>query len=58
MRNAVIVVLVAAAAILGAVFGAPLLKPNTGAFAPDTPSPHVSKRLKGIFKGMGDGVSQ
>ena len=37
---------------------APMLKPNNNAFAPDSPSPQVSKRLKGIFKGMGEGFSK
>jgi hypothetical protein len=35
----------------------PHLKPNNTAFAPETPSSHVSKRLKGIFKGMESGFS-
>ena len=34
------------------------LKPNNTAFAPETPSSHVSKRLKGIFKGMESGFSK
>ena len=58
MKNTVIVIIAAAAAIAGAVFVAPMLKPNTAAFAPDSRSPQVSKRLKGIFKGMGEGFSQ
>ena len=58
MKNTVIVIIVVAAAIAGAVFVAPMLKPNNTAFAPDRPSPQVSKRLKGIFKGMGEGFSQ
>ena len=36
----------------------PHLKPNNDAFAPKTPSSSVSPRLKGIFKGMGDGFSR
>ena len=58
MKNTVIVIMVVVAAIAGAVFVAPMLKPNNTAFAPDSLSPHVSKRLKGIFKGMGEGFSQ
>ena len=58
MKNTVIVIMVVVAAIAGAVFFAPKLKSNNTAFAPDSPSPEVSKRLKGIFKGMGEGFSQ
>ena len=58
MKNTVIVIVVVVAAIAGAVFVAPMLKPNNNAFAPDSSSPQVSKRLKGIFKGMGEGFSQ
>ena len=58
MKNTVIVIMVVVAAIAGAVFVAPMLKPNNTAFAPDSRSPQVSKRLKGIFKGMGEGFSQ
>ena len=58
MKNTVIVIIVVVAAIAGAVFVAPMLKPNNTAFAPDSSSPQVSKRLKGIFKGMGEGFSQ
>ena len=58
MKNTVIVIMVVVAAITGAVFVAPMLKPNNTAFAPDSTSPQVSKRLKGIFKGMGEGFSQ
>ena len=58
MKNTVIVIMVVVAAIAGAVFVAPVLKPNNTAFTPDSPSPRVSKRLKGIFKGMGEGFSQ
>ena len=58
MKNTVIVIMVVVAAIAGAVFVAPMLKPNNNAFAPDSPSPQVSKRLIGIFKGMGEGFSQ
>ena len=58
MKNTVIVIMVVVAAIAGAVFIAPMLKPNNTAFAPDSSSPQVSKRLKGIFKGMGEGFSQ
>ena len=58
MKNTIIVIMVVVAAIAGAVFVAPVLKPNNTAFAPDSPSPKVSKRLKGIFQGMGEGFSQ
>ena len=58
MKNTVIVIMVVFAAIAGAVFVAPVLKPNNTLFAPDSPSPQVSKRLKGIFRGMGEGFSQ
>ena len=58
MKNTVIVIMVLVAAIAGAVFVAPMLKPNNTAFAPDSPSPQISKRLKGIFRGMGKGFSQ
>ena len=58
MKNTVIVIIVVVASIAGAVFVAPMLKPNNTAFAPDSSSPQVSKRLKSIFKGMGEGFSQ
>ena len=58
MKNTVIVIMVVVAAIAGAVFVAPMLKPNNTAFAPDSSLPQVSKRLKGIFKGMGEGFSK
>ena len=58
MKNTVIVIIVVVASIAGAVFVAPMLKPNNTAFAPDSSSPQVSKRLKGIFKGIGEGFSQ
>ena len=58
MKNTVIVIMLVVAAIAGAVFVAPMLKPNNTAFAPDSSPPQVSKRLKGIFKGMGEGFSQ
>ena len=58
MKNTVVVIIVVVASIAGAVFVAPMLKPNNTAFAPDSSSPQVSKRLKGIFKGMGEGFSQ
>ena len=57
MKNMVIVIAIVAAALVGAVVVAPMLKPNNTAFGPDKPSPQVSKRLKGIFKGMGEGFS-
>ena len=58
MKNTVIVIMVVLAAIAGAVFVAPMLKPKNTAFAPESPSSQVSKRLKGIFRGMGEGFSQ
>ena len=58
MKNTVIVIMVVVIAITGAVFVAPVLKPNNTAFAPESPSHQVSKRLKGIFRGMGEGFSQ
>ena len=58
MKNAIIVIVVVVVAIAGVALIAPMLKPNNTAFAPDTPSPQVSKRLKAIFKGMGEGFSQ
>jgi len=58
MKNAIIVLVIAVAAGVGAVTVAPMLKPNNTAFAPDQPSPHVSRRLKGIFKGMGEGFAK
>ena len=58
MKNTGIVIMVVVAAIAGAVFVAPMLKPNNTAVAPDSLSPQVSKRLKGIFRGMGEGFSQ
>ena len=57
MKYTVIVIMVVVAAIAGAVFVAPMLKTNNTALAPDSPSPQVSKRLKGIFRGMGEGFS-
>ena len=35
----------------------PYLKPDNQAFAPQTPSSHVSPRLKNIFGGLNDGFS-
>ena len=58
MKNTVIVIMVVVAAIAGAVFVVPILKPNKTAFAPDSPSPQASKRLKGTVRGMGEGFSQ
>ena len=43
---------------LSIYFIVPHLKPKNDAFAPKTPSSSVSPRLKGIFKGMGDGFSR
>ena len=58
MKNTIIVIMVLGAVTAGAFLVAPMLKPNNNAFAPDSPSPQVSKRLKGIFKGMGEGFSK
>ena len=58
MKNTIIVIMVVVAATAGTFFIAPMLKPSNNAFAPDSPSPQVSKRLKGIFKGMGEGFSK
>ena len=44
--------------VVGIYFFIPNLKPNNTAFAPQSPSSSVSPRLKGIFKGMGDGFSR
>ena len=38
MKSTVIVIMVVVAAIAGAVFVSPMLKPNNTAFAPDSPS--------------------
>tara|TARA_B100000963_G_scaffold225417_1_gene196635 strand:- start:157 stop:342 length:186 start_codon:yes stop_codon:yes gene_type:complete len=43
---------------LSIYFIVPHLKPKNDTFAPQTPSSSVSPRLKGIFKGMGDGFSR
>ena len=58
MKNTVIVIMVGVAAIAGAMFVAPMLKTKNAVVATDSPSPQVSKRLKGIFRGMGEGFSQ
>jgi uncharacterized membrane protein len=57
MRNLVIVIIAVVVIAAGAVAVAPYLRPNNDAFAPETTSTHVSKRLKGIFKGMESGFS-
>jgi len=57
MRNLIIVILAVVVFAAGALAVAPYLRPNNDAFAPDKPSAHVSKRLKGIFKGMGSSFS-
>lgn len=52
MRN-LIVILAVAVLIGGGIYVAvPYLKPTNDAFAPEKPSSHVSKRLKGVFSGM------
>jgi len=58
MKNMAVIIVVAAVAAGGVYLAAPFLKPNNTAFAPENPSSHVSKRLKGIFKGMNDGFSK
>ena len=58
MKNTIIVIMVLGAVTACAFLVAPMLKPNNNVFAPDSPSPQVSKRLKGIFKGMGEGFSK
>ena len=58
MKNTFIVIMVVVAVIAGAVFVAPMLKRTYTAFSPDSPSPQVSKRLKGIFKGRVQGFSK
>tara|TARA_A200000113_G_scaffold212408_1_gene213870 strand:+ start:84 stop:269 length:186 start_codon:yes stop_codon:yes gene_type:complete len=57
MRTCLILII---ALVLGLsiYFIVPHLKPKNDAFAPQTPSSSVSPRLKGIFKGMGDGFSR
>ena len=57
MKNMALVIIVVVVAAAGVFLLAPHLKPKNAAFAPETPSSHVSKRLKGIFKGMNDGFS-
>jgi len=52
MRNLIILFLALVVIATGAVIISPYLRPNNDAFAPQQPSTHVSKRLKGIFKGM------
>tara|TARA_B100000035_G_scaffold221434_1_gene190168 strand:- start:136 stop:321 length:186 start_codon:yes stop_codon:yes gene_type:complete len=54
----VLIVIIAIVLGLSIYFIVPHLKPNNNAFAPQTPSSSVSPRLKGIFKGMGDGFSR
>lgn len=57
MRNLIIVIIAVVVIAAGSFAVAPYLRPNNDAFAPDEPSAHVSKRLKGIFKGMGSSFS-
>ena len=57
MRTALIVI-IALVVGLSIYFIVPHLKPNNDAYAPQTPSSTVSPRLKGIFKGMGEGFSR
>lgn len=52
MRNLILGVGLAALVCGGIYFAIPYLKPTNDAFAPTTPSSHVSKRLKGVFMGM------
>ena len=58
MKNLMIMICLVAIATGGVFLLAPHLKPSNTAFAPEKPSSHVSKRLKGIFKGMNDGFSK
>ena len=58
MKNLIIIICLVAIATGGVFLLAPHLKPSNNAFAPEKPSSHVSKRLKGIFKGMNDGFSK
>jgi hypothetical protein len=57
MRNFFIIVIVASVLAAAILLLVPYLKPNNRAFAPDQPSSHISKRLKGIFRGMKGGFS-
>jgi hypothetical protein len=57
VRTIVLIILLLALG-MGIYVLIPHLKPNNTAFAPETPSSHVSKRLKGIFKGMESGFSK
>ena len=57
MKNMALIIIVVAVAAAGVFLLAPHLKPKNTAFAPETPSSNVSKRLKGIFKGMNNGFS-
>ena len=58
MKNLMIIICMVAIATGGVLLLAPHLKPTNSAFVPETPSSHVSKRLKGIFKGMNEGFSK
>jgi len=58
MKNLMIIIFLVAIATGGVFLLAPYLKPTNTAFAPETPSNHISKRLKGVFKGMNDGFSK
>ena len=58
MRNLIVVVGLAALIGGGIYFAVPYLKPTNDAFAPKTPSSHVSKRLKGVFSGMKQGFGK
>ena len=57
IRTVIIFIIVLVLGV-GIYFIIPKLKPNNTAFEPMTPSSSVSPRLKGIFKGMGDGFSK
>ena len=58
MKNLMIIICLLAITSGGVFLLAPHLKPNNTSFAPEAPSNHVSKRLKGIFNGMNDGFSK
>ena len=55
MKNTVIVIMVVVAAIAGAVFVAPMLKPNNTAFAPDSPSPGSQSASKAFSRAWARG---
>ena len=58
LLRTIVVVIIILVVGLSVYLIVPYLKPDNDAFAPKTPSSTVSPRLKGIFKGMGDGFSR